>query len=285
MKPSPVLVSISGNEVGRMRADMVRKAIREDDRFDFLQDHKQEPPFDLRFVSKQECPQCHGVSYPNEENEDGEECGVICGICTNGHGIIRKTFHVELKDFSEDSNSDYLASILNGHLWAQCLAARELGEPLAIVILGDDNDVGAAIRKAAGHGNQGHRVDPEKLMEYFRMVEGFEANAIALGIQVWRLKTDPYKRMLLRVRKLLKGGDLSGFAPSPAAGERQAVGLSILAGRGVGPKKARSMLEYFDVALDPMYSLKLDRICELEDVPGIGPKLAAQIRKNIKVVE
>jgi hypothetical protein len=118
-------------------------------------------------------------------------------------------------------------------------------------------------------------------MGYFRMVEGFEANAIALNIQVWRLKTDPYKRMLLRVRKILEGGDLSGFAPAPAEGERQAVGLSILAGRGVGPKKARKMLERFDICMKPKNGCS----AIIEDCEGIGPKLAAHIRENIKVVE
>ena len=163
---------------------------------------------------------------------------------------------------------------------------------MAIVVLGDDNDVGAAIRKAAGHGNQGHRVDPEKLMEYFRMVEGFEANAIALGIQVWRLKTDPYKRMLLRVRKILEGGSLDGFCPAPAEGERPAVGLSILCGRGVGPKKARAILVKFKLKLDAEGAIMPCsgdsghvRLLALTDCEGIGPKLAAQIRKNIRVVE
>ena len=131
-------------------------------------------------------------------------------------------------------------------------------------------------------------MNPEKLMEYFRMVEGFEANCIALNVQVWRLKTDPYKRMLLRVRKILEGGDLSGFAPAPDEGERQAVGLSILAGRGVGPKKARAVLEKFMIELAPRGDCVDDdgELCcpVLEDVPGIGPKLAAKIRENIMVV-
>lgn len=191
--------------------------------------------------------------------------------------------HIELKDFTGDDNSDYLSSILNGHLWEQVLAARELQQPFALVVLGDDNDVGAAIRAAA---NRKHKMDVEKLMEYYRMVEGFEANCIALGAHVWRLKTDPYKRLLLRVRKILEGGNLDGFIPKPAPGERQAVALSILAGRGVGPKKACAILEKFDINLLPKdngsYGYYLPT---LEDVPGIGPKLADQIRKNVVVVD
>jgi hypothetical protein len=191
------------------------------------------------------------------------------------------TLHVELKDFTGEGNSDYLSSILSGHLWEQCLAARELQEPVVVVVLGDDNDVGAAIRKAASHATAGHRVDPKKLMEYYRIVEGFEANAIALGIPVWMLKTDPYARLLLRVRKILLGGDLSGFAPSPSEGERQAVGLSILAGHGVGPKMAHNILNRYNLCL-----MIQDGYCgDLEDCEGIGPKRAETIRKNIEVIE
>jgi hypothetical protein len=113
------------------------------------------------------------------------------------------------------------------------------------------------------------------------MVEGFEANCLGCGVRVWRLKTDPWKRLLLRVRKILEGGDLSGFAPKPADGERQAVGLSILAGRGVGPKMARNILDRFNVCLAPK-----DGFCGgLEDCGGIGPKRAEMIRKNLEVVE
>jgi hypothetical protein len=56
------------------------------------------------------------------------------------------------------------------------------------------------------------------------------------GIQVWHLGYNQFPRLLLRVRKILEGGDLSGFCPKPADGERQTVGLSILAGRGVALK-------------------------------------------------
>jgi len=251
---NPILVSVSSNEVARPRFPKIKAAIEADERFAFApMGGYQEPPFDLLFsIQKTECV------------EDSIGCQTFLKS--------EKVFHVELKDFSEDAGSDYLSSILNGHLWEQILAARELGQPLAIVVLGDDNDVGAAIRKAASR--QHGKMDVEKLMEYFHMVEGFEANAIALNIPVWRLKTDPYKRMLLRVRKILEGGDLSGFAPAPAEGERQAVGLSILCGKGIGPTKATAILEKFRIRLEP----KGDGY--LTDCGGIGEKLARLIWEN-----
>jgi hypothetical protein len=242
MKPPKIFVTLDHNEIARPRAEKVERAVLEDDRFEMRDPDSL--PFDLRF------------------------------------DVGEKVFHIELKDFSESDGSDYLSSILNGHLYEQTLAARESQEPVAVVVLGDDNDVGAAIRKAASRAQRGHRVDPEKLMEYYRMVEGFEANCIGLGVQVWRLKTDPYKRMLLRVRKILEGGDLGGFAPAPAEGERQAVGLSILAGKGIGPVKARAILEKFQLILEP----RVDD-CYLNDCDGMGEVLARQLgdSKNITV--
>ena len=237
-------LSIDSNESMRPRADLIREAVQKDEHFEEIPPI--EPlPFDLEFWA--------------EDN-------------------ITNAIHVELKDFSDAGNSDYLSSILSGHLWEQCLAARELGEPLIIAVLGDDNDVGAAIRKAA---SRKHRMDPKKLMQYYEMVEGFEANCIGVGIPVWRLKTDPWKRLLLRVRKILEGGDLSGFAPKPADGERKTVGLSILAGRGVGPKMAANILQRYNLCLKPK-----DGHCgDLVDCEGIGPKRAETIRKNLEVLD
>ncbi len=237
-------LSIDFNESIRPRADLIREAVQKDEHFEEIPPI--EPlPFDLEFWA--------------EDN-------------------ITNAIHVELKDFSEAGNSDYLSSILSGHLWEQCLAAREIGEPFIIAVLGDDNDVGAAIRKAA---SRKHRMDPKKLMQYYEMVEGFEANCIGVGIPVWRLKTNPYGRILLRVRKILEGGDLSGFAPKPSDGERQTVGLSILAGRGVGPKMAANILERYNLCL-----VLKDGFCgDLVDCEGIGPKRAETIRKNLEVLD
>lgn len=237
-------ISIDSNEAMRPRAEAIRKAIAADDHFREMP--LVEPmPFDLEFWQDRD---------------------------------ITRALHIEIKDFTGDNHSDYLGSILSGHLWEQCLAARELGEPFVIAVLGDDNDVGAAIRKAA---SRKHRMDPKKLMQYYEMVEGFEANCIGLGIPVWRLKTDPYGRILLRVRKLLEGGDLSGFAPKPSDGERQTVGLSILAGRGVGPKMAANILKKYNLCL-----ILKDGFCgDLVDCEGIGPKRAETIRKNLEVLD
>ena len=261
-------LSIDFNESIRPRADLIREAVQKDEHFEEIPPI--EPlPFDLRFDLEDVCEKYY---------ED-----VCCEPCLKGPCTKFDTLHIEIKDFSEAGNSDYLSSILSGHAWEQVLAAREMGEPFVIAVLGDDRDIQEAIRKAAGHEHKGHKrgFDLKKFEQYFAMVDGFESNCIGCGVQVWHLGYNQFPRLLLRVRKILEGGDLSGFAPKPADGERQAVGLSILAGRGVGPKKARNILDRFNVCLAPK-----DGFCgDLEGCVGIGPKLGSQIRKNLGVVE
>jgi hypothetical protein len=253
--------SIDSNEAMRPRADLILKAIASDDHFE---EAPGETPFDLRFERTDTCENFEKV--------------VGCEPCDHGPCIKNRVLHIEVKDFSEAGNSDYLSSILSGHLWGQCQAAREIGEPFVIAVLGGDEEVNAACKAAA---SRKHRLDVDKMLKYFAMVDGFEANAIGQGIQVWRLKTNPYGRILLRVRKILEGGDLVGFVPKPADGERQVVGLSILAGRGVGPKMAANILERYNLCL-----ILRDGFCgDLVDCEGIGPKRAETIRKNVEVMK
>ena len=250
---------------GEAREAKLRAAIEADKQGRFAWGgNPSELPGDVRFKRCFPCPVCHLSADTKCTNCDDFELKMA-------HSIL----DVEIKDFTGDGNSDYLNSILNGHLWDQ--VTRATG-PYVIDVLGDDNDVGAAIRKAA---SRNHRMDPKKLMQYYEMVEGFEANCIACGVQVWRLKTDPFKRLLLRARKILEGGNLNGFAPHPAPGERQAVALSILAGDGIGPKMAANILLRYDLCL-----ILRDGYCgDLEDVQGIGPKRAETIKKNIEVYD
>lgn len=188
-----------------------------------------------------------------------------------------KSINVELKDFTwaGESQSDYVASIVNqsGRLYQQILTVRELQDPLIIVVLGDDAEIVQAISNTIlNKGIRGQEAE-DKITEYISMVEDFEANCIGMNIQIWWLKIDPWRRMLLCVQKILQGGDLTVFRPKPAISERQAVGLSILCGKGLGPERASSILEKFDVSLAPK---KPDTY--LDDCRGIGPKLATLIQ-------
>lgn len=241
---SPIRVSLDTNEAHRARAKRIKAAILRDDRF-FLNAPKK-CPFDL-------CFQWEG-----------------------------KTVNVELKDFTGagEPQSDYVASIVNqsGHLYQQVLASRELQDPLIIVVLGDDAEIIQAVTNIVlNRGIKGQEAE-DRIIEYISMVEDFEANCIGMNIQIWRLKIDPWRRMLRCVQKILQGGDLTVFRPRPAASERQAVGLSILCGKGLGPTRANSILEKFDISLAPK-----EPDTYLDDCPGIGTKLATHVQDALLV--
>ncbi len=235
---SPIRVSLDTNEVHRARAKKIKAAILRDDRF-FLNAPKK-CPFDLCFQWE------------------------------------KNTINIELKDFTGagESQSDYVSSIVNqsGHLYQQVLAGRELQDPLIIVVLGDDAEIVQAVTNIVlNRGIKGQDAE-DKINEYIFMVEDFEANCIGMNIQIWRLKIDPWRRMLQSVQKILQGGDLTVFRPKPSVNERQAVGLSILCGKGLGPARASRILERFDVSLTPKKPNTY-----LDDCPGIGPKLATLV--------
>jgi hypothetical protein len=241
---SPIYVSLDTNEAHRSRAKKIKAAILKDGHF--ILNAPKKCPFDLCFLWQ------------------------------------GKTVSVELKDFTGagESQSDYVASIVNqsGHLYQQVLTGRELQDPLIIVVLGDDAEIVQAITNIVlNRGIRGQEAE-DRITEYISMVEDFEANCIGMNIQIWRLKIDPWRRMLKSVQKVLQGGDLTVFRPKPAISERQAVGLSILCGKGLGPARANRILEKFDVSLTPKKPNTY-----LDDCPGIGPNLATVVRDALFV--
>jgi hypothetical protein len=238
-KPFSILATIDKNEAHRHRADRIKKAIASDKHF--LLGKIENLSHDMRFQ-------------------------------WNG-----QTLNFELKDFTGDCQSDYVASIINsqGHLYQQVLTGRELQDPLIILVLGSDADVSQAIaRTVYSRGFLGQKAE-DKITEYIHMVEHFEANCEGCNVRVWRLKENPYGRMLLRVRKILEGGDLSCFRPTIAEGERKAVGLSLLIGNGIGPARSESILEKFSITLQAK-----NPDTYLSDCRGIGPKLASIIQES-----
>lgn len=238
----PILVSIDANEAHRPRGERIRNAINADKHF--LLWNIGGLSHDLRFQ------------------------------------LNDRALNIEIKDFTGDDQSDYVTSIINpeGRLYQQVLAGRELQDPLIITVLGGDAEVASAIAKAVFSRGFRDLDAADMILEYTQMVERFEANCEGCNIRIWRLKDNPYGRMLLRVRKILEGGDLSCFRPSPADGERQLAGLSLLIGNGVGPARSKGILEKFNLILEPK---KPDTY--LSDCHGIGPKLAAVIQESLNL--
>lgn len=235
---------------GEGRAEKIIAQIEKDkaQRFEFA-GYSSEIPGDIQFV-----------------NPEREGLAALFGQAS--------TFNVELKDFTGkgDENSDLMGSILNGHLYQQTLQLRRAGYPCAIVVLGDEKDLeNSILNSVCSRGKRGD-VATDLMISYQNMVFDFEANCRGQNIGVWWLKKVPFKRLLSNVYHILTEADLSGYAPKPLAGEEQSVGLSILAGDGIGKAKADSILEHFRISMQPRHP-----DCFLDDCNGIGPKLAQSV--------
>lgn len=194
-----------------------------------------------------------------------------------------KILNLELKDFTGKGgeNSDLVGSILNGHLLLQTHKLRKAGNACAIVSLGSEEDMKSACMKSAySRGKRGDAAT-DLMVTHENMVWDFEANCRGQNIGFWWMKSVPFRRILSNAHKILTEADLSRYAPKPMGGEEKAVALSILAGDGIGPAKAKNILELFDICL----MVKDGLMAELEDCQGIGPKLAKRIRENIEVVD
>lgn len=239
-QPSPIIVSLDIDEAHRPRAVRLAKAIAADGHF--LMGKVANLSHDIRFQ------------------------------------WMDRTINVELKDFSFDGQSDYVASIINseGRLYQQVLKAREIGDPFIITVLGGDDEVAWAIaRSVAAMGFRGQEAE-DKIVEYTHMLEIFEANCEGCNIRIWRMKENPFGRLLQRVNRILAGEDFSAFRPHPANGERASTALSLLIGNSMGRARSDSILEKFNLTLEPK---TLDTY--LCDCPGIGPKIASMVQEAL----
>lgn len=237
---SPIIVSLDIDEAHRPRAGRLTKAIADDGHF--LLGKVANLSHDIRFQ------------------------------------WMDRTINVELKDFSFDGQSNYVASIINseGRLFTQVLEAREIGDPFIITVLGGDDEVASAIaRSVAAMGFRGQEAEA-KINKYARMLEIFEANCEGCNIRIWRMKENPFGRLLQRVNRILAGEDFSAFRPHPANGERESAALSLLIGNGMGRARSEAILGKFNLTLEPK---RPDTY--LSDCPGIGPKIASMVQEAL----
>lgn len=196
-------------------------------------------------------------------------------------------YNVELKE-----PADYVSSALGkpGHLYEQYLSMAEAGCPCMILVLGSDDDVHKAIFESLlTRYNGQERV--REIASYHNRLIHFESCCEALGCPVERWDSMPYSRLLSRVATKLEGkASLMDYRPRPAEEEREIAALAMLLGNGIGPEKAKAILEKFDLKLDACGAVMPNgkngvRPVALTDCPGIGPKLAARIRERVEVLE
>ena len=182
-------------------------------------------------------------------------------------------FNVELK-----TCSDYLQSVFgpSGHLYEQILTMRESGDPGLVLVLGGDEEVSEAIEKSAF--SRYHKASERAwniASTEDRLVD-FEANAAALGVPVVRWQARPWKRLLSHVHKALTGGNLTGYRPRPADGERDLVAASLLF-PGLGPTLLAPIMEEYSLMLVP----KRDDSRPISTFPKIGKKRLEMLDKRV----
>lgn len=184
------------------------------------------------------------------------------------------TFNMELKE-----PSDYVQSVLGGHLYNQCLTLRERGLPCAILITDEWSKVMEANRNACLK----RRASDQIASNYLRL-KSFKKRTLLNGIRTFYPGDDSgffdgdnvWTDLKEFVFDLFEGGDLTGFRARPTNGEREVVALSTLL-PGMGPATLSPLLEDYTLRLIPRGEFAKDP----GDYPGIGKKREAVLDKMI----
>lgn len=241
-----ISVWMDTNERGTDRALAMETTVAGDDRFTWQ--GFQDLPVDMRFEIITGCP---------EYVED----------------IL-----VELKE-----PADYLQSVMSGHLYNQILALQELGEPAFVAVLGGSTDIGKAITDSVFHRRTSISKH-ETVAATVGRLRDFRAKANAINIPVLYDMTPG--DILSHVYYMLSDNvDMLAHRPKPADGERQVAALCMLV-PGVGPKKARALLDHFG-SLRGIYERVssaeiIDSVSCLQEVDGIGKVRAKSIVEALR---
>lgn len=188
---------------------------------------------------------------------------------------LMQYFNVELKE-----PADYVASALGptGHLADQILTMREAGHPCMVLVLGGDEEVQAACLDALKTRYKGQNL-AFQIGSYSDRLIDFESNSEALGCPVRRWKSRPWKRLLSLAHKVLSGGDLYGYRPRPAQGERELVAAATMF-KGMGPELMKKVLTDYQLCFAPRNGYARP----IEEIPGIGKKRAAMINPHVRMI-
>jgi hypothetical protein len=189
--------------------------------------------------------------------------------------LNREIFNAEFKEVS-----DYVTSALSpqGHLYMQLLAAREAGYRCGVVVFGGDNQVTEAIIDALKTRYRGKEL-AFNIASYESRLIDFEANCEAIRCPVWRWQASPWKRLLSTSHKILMGGDLLGYRPRPAEGERE-IAAAAMCFKGMGPELMRVLLTDYQLCFAP----RADYARPIEELPGFGKKRCELLAPHMRMI-
>lgn len=238
---STITVNIDSNEQGTSRIAAFANVLRDDVRFSF--GGYKSLDVDLEFVLDPEFGQAK--------------------------------FLCELKE-----PADYLQSAFGktGHLYCQHLTMRENQSPCMILVLGGDDEISEAIVESTKTRYRGQERTYQIGSMEERLID-FEVNCEALRIPVKRWQHRPWRRLLSTVHKVLHGGNLTGYRPRPANGERDLVAASLLF-PGMGPTLLAPIMEEYSLMLVP----RRDDSRPISMFPKIGKKRLEMLDKRVAMV-
>ena len=146
---------------------------------------------------------------------------------------------------------DFVASILNGHLYEQVLTARELMLTSIILVLDDLEGIYKATKKAAdGRHLRGDDLSHAIASNHMRC-KSFRKRAFLNGVPTfWKGNDsgffdteDQYHDLLELVIDYFTDGQMIGFAKKPADDERQIVCLCTA--KGIGEKTGKALIKEY----------------------------------------
>ena len=204
--------------------------------------------------------------------------------------LNRRALYVELKE-----PQDFVASVLNGHLYNQTLSIRESGYNGCTVILGTLDEIYAAIDES----NEKRLIDlpgGKKKFKFLNQDDRSNANASTLlrlksfkkrsflnGIPIfWKGDDsgffdggDVFKDILDLAYDYLLDGDLLGFRTRPAENDRDVCAAATLF-KGIGSDSMREFLNDYDLMFCPKPGAR-----PIENIPGFGKKRCDMIRARV----
>lgn len=167
---------------------------------------------------------------------------------------------------------DYITSIKSGHLFNQISVMRDKKVPVKVVVLGGDGEIYArATALAIGRGL--------KSDNYTLIIQDFEANCRALGVDIWQFERLPYKRILSHISKMFSGGNLGDHIPK-AGNDRKLAALSMLV-YGIGKKRSAQILQGRSIA-DVVFVLNsIDDDAKAAKVFGVTRNVVEKVRTGL----
>jgi hypothetical protein len=199
----------------------------------------------------------------------------------NGHEpkvVFRNNIVKFLCELKEPA--DLLTSALgkDGHLAKQVWSIQESGFSGIVLVLGDDRDVYYAAKASLKPRYPDENESEFQIRDYLNRLRDFEANSFSMHVPVFRWKDMPFERLLSTAHKALTGGNLYGYGPRPAEGERELVAASCLF-KGIGHETMKNILEDYQLCFAPRNGYARP----IEEIAGIGKKRAAMINPHVRM--